>query len=65
MISLLMEAVVISFTLGGVIGALIALHSVHAKNKGIGHLTQISEIFDSEGVLHKDGEARLRIPPRH
>lgn len=40
MVSLLMEAVVISFALGGVVGALVAIHLLHPKKETAGHAEQ-------------------------
>ena len=65
MISLLMESVVVSFTLGGVIGALIAVHLVRVKNESVGYSNQKYEIPDGERRLQEDVGARVRIPPRH
>lgn len=43
MMSFLMESVVISFTLGGVVGALVAMHLVHPKKEAAKLPKQASE----------------------
>ena len=65
MISMLMESVVISFTLGGVIGALIAVHLVSVKKECTGYSNRQGEILDGSPILQKDVDSGARIPPRH
>ena len=43
MMSLLMEAVVISFTLGGIVGAVVTMHLVQAKKETAKLSEQVSK----------------------
>lgn len=64
MFSFLMESVVVSFTLGGVIGAVVATHLLHPKKESIKFEEQEGEYLESRPVLQRDISARMRIPPR-
>ena len=62
--SLLMESVVISFALGGVVGAVIAIHLLYRKKSAPAFSEQSNNSLDDEDILRQGIEARIKIPPR-
>lgn len=64
MVSLLMESVVISFALGGVVGAVIAIHLLYRKKKIPAFSGQEGDALESQSLLRREVGARLKIPPR-
>jgi hypothetical protein len=65
MVSLLMESVVISFALGGVVGAVIAVHLLYRK-KGISRFSgQEDGALENQSLLQREIDVRIKIPPRH
>lgn len=64
MFSYLMESVVVSFTVGGVIGAVVATHLLHPKKEYSKFEEQKGEVLERRSVLQRNISARIRIPPR-
>ena len=64
MVSLLMESVVISFALGGVVGAVIAIHLLYRKKSVPAVSGQGDNSLDNQDLLRQGIEARIKIPPR-
>ena len=64
MVSLLMESVVISFALGGVVGAVIAVHLLYRKKETPAFSEQEDNPLDSNSLMRQEIDARLKIPPR-
>jgi hypothetical protein len=64
MVSLLMESVVVAFALGGVVGAVIAIHFLYRKSE----ITDLSEsrddLFEDEALLQREIAPRIKPPPR-
>ena len=64
MMSLLMESVVISFALGGVVGAVIAVHLLYGKKEINAFSGQEDNALDGTGLMRQNIDARVKIPPR-
>ena len=64
MVSLLMESVVISFALGGVVGAVIAVHLLYRKSETTAFSVQEDKPLDGLGLLRQKVGTSLKIPPR-
>ena len=63
MVSLLMESVVISFALGGVVGAVVAVHLLYRKNETTAFSMQEDNPLDSPGLFRQKVDTSLKIPP--
>ena len=63
MMSLLMESIVISFALGGVVGAVIAVHLLYRKQEMAGLSHQGNELLESQNLLQREIDARFKNPP--
>ena len=64
MMSLLMESVVVSFALGGVVGAVIAIHLLYRKKAIPAFSGRGDDALESHAPLQSEIDARLKIPPR-
>lgn len=64
MVSLFMESVVISFALGGVVGAVIAIHLLYRVKETPVVLEKANGILEGRDILQTDIDAKLKIPPR-
>ena len=64
MFSFLMESIVISFTLGGVVGAVVAIHFLYPRKESIELPEREGESIEGQAVLQREIGSRLRIPPR-
>ena len=64
MVSLFMESVVISFALGGVVGAVIAVHLLYRKKEVPGISGQEDDTLEGETFLQREIDIRMKIPPR-
>jgi hypothetical protein len=64
MMSLLMESVVISFALGGVVGAVIAIHLLYRKKEISAFSDQDDDVLNSQSLLQQEIDSRFKIPPR-
>jgi hypothetical protein len=53
MVSLLMESVVVSFALGGVVGAVIAIHFLYRKKEVAIFSGQEDEVLERQNLLQK------------
>lgn len=63
MMSLLMESIVISFALGGVVGAVIAVHLLYRKQETAGLSQQGNGFLESQNLLQREIDARFKNPP--
>ena len=64
MVSLLMESIVISFALGGVVGAVMAIHILYRKNVVHTFSMQEDNTLENQDILRREVEARIKIPSR-
>ena len=64
MVSLLMESIVISFALGGVVGAVVAIHLLYRKKDVSVYSENVTNTSSDQGLLPERVEARIKIPPR-
>ena len=64
MVSLLMESVVISFALGGVVGAVIAIHFLYRKKEVPASSERRDDVLKNQNLLQQEIDTRLKIPPR-
>jgi len=64
MVSLLMESIVISFALGGVVGAVIAIHLLYRKKAAHTFSVQDDNALENQDLLRREVEARIKIPSR-
>ena len=64
MMSLLMESVVVAFALGGVVGAVIAIHLLY-RHKEVPSLSRNGdERSDEQTLVRQNVPVRVKIPPR-
>ena len=64
MVSLLMESIVISFALGGVVGAVIAIQLLFRKKEIHAFSAQDDNVMENRPLLRREVEARIKVPPR-
>jgi len=65
MVSLLMESVIIAFALGGVVGAVISIHLLYRKKEIPAYSGRGNGIPDSQSLIPRELDAKLKVPPRH
>ena len=64
MVSLLMESVVVAFALGGVVGAVIAIHFLYRKSE-VPNLSEArDDLFENKALLQREIDPRIKTPPR-
>jgi len=58
MVSLLMESVVVAFALGGVVGAVIAIHLLYRKKEAPAYSGQGDAIPDGQALMRREIDAK-------
>jgi len=58
MVSLLMESVVVAFALGGVVGAVIAIHLLYGKREAPVYSGLDHDIPDSQSLMRREIDAK-------
>lgn len=64
MVSLLMESVVVSFALGGVVGAVIAIHLLLRKKVAPVFSQEREDGLEGRVLLQRKIDSKFIIPPR-
>ena len=58
MVSFLMESIVVAFALGGVVGAVIAIHLLYRKKEAPAYSGQSDGISDGQALMRREIDAK-------